>query len=170
MVESLSQISQAAWKRQRTADMLRRSILQPTQLPADCTVSVKFPACHSCWGGPWWYSCLWVISTPITCHRLFPFLGVLSARKGSPVAGGRRSWRMTSRSYVRKYVESECIVTKWTPVLYNTENKGIGCHSRQSTLKLPDTKQRNDFKGTYRNQVIFTVKILQLCLGSANDR
>jgi hypothetical protein len=31
--------------------------------------------------------------------------------------------------------------------------KGVGSHSRQSTLKLPDTKQRNDFKRTYRNQV-----------------
>jgi hypothetical protein len=30
---------------------------------------------------------------------------------------------------------------------------GVGCHIRQSTLKLPDTKQRNDFKRTYRNQV-----------------
>jgi hypothetical protein len=48
--------------------------------------------------------------------------------------------------------------------------KGVGCHSRQSTLKLLDTKQRNDFKRTYRNQVIFTVKIKQPCLGSANDR
>jgi hypothetical protein len=37
-------------------------------------------------------------------------------------------------------------------------------------LKLPDTKQRNDFKRIYRNQVIFTVKIKQLCLRSANDR
>ena len=39
------------------------------------------------------------------------------------------------------------------------KTKGVGCHSRQSTLQLPDIKQRNDFKGTYRNQVIFTVKI-----------
>jgi hypothetical protein len=31
-------------------------------------------------------------------------------------------------------------------------------------------EQRNDFKRTYRNQVIFTVKIKHLCLGSANDR
>jgi hypothetical protein len=31
--------------------------------------------------------------------------------------------------------------------------QGVGSHSRQSTLKLPDTKQRNDDKGTYRNQV-----------------
>jgi hypothetical protein len=31
--------------------------------------------------------------------------------------------------------ESECIVTNQTSVLYNTENKGIGCHNRQSTLK-----------------------------------
>jgi hypothetical protein len=30
---------------------------------------------------------------------------------------------------------------------YNTETKGVGCHSRQSTLKLSDTKQMNDFKG-----------------------
>ena len=77
---------------------------------------------------------------------------------------------MTNRSDTRECVESECIFTKYTPVLYNTENKGVGCHIRQSTLKLPDTKQRNDFKRTYRNQVIFTVKIKQLCLGSANDR
>jgi hypothetical protein len=34
-----------------------------------------------------------------------------------------------------------------------TENKGVACHSRQSTLKLPNTKQRNDFKKTYRYQV-----------------
>ena len=60
---------------------------------------------------------------------------------------------MTNRSNKRECVESECNVTKGTPVLYNTENKGVGCHSRQSTLKLPDTKQRNDFKRTYRNQV-----------------
>ena len=38
-------------------------------------------------------------------------------------------------------------------VEYNIENKEVECHSRQSTLKLPDTKQRNDFKRTYRNQV-----------------
>jgi hypothetical protein len=37
-------------------------------------------------------------------------------------------------------------------------------------LKLPDTKPRNDFKRAYRNQVKFTVKIKQPCLGSANDR
>jgi hypothetical protein len=37
-------------------------------------------------------------------------------------------------------------------------------------LKLPDTKQRNDFKRTYRNQAIFTEKIKQICLASANDR
>jgi hypothetical protein len=55
-------------------------------------------------------------------------------------------------------------------VEYNIENKEVECHSRQSTLKLPDTKQRNDFKRTYRNQVVFTVKIKQLCLGSANHR
>jgi hypothetical protein len=74
------------------------------------------------------------------------------------------------QNHRRDCVESECTVTKCTPVLYNTENKGVGCHSRQSTLKLPDTEQRNDFKRTYRNQVIFTVKLKQLCLGSANDR
>jgi hypothetical protein len=77
---------------------------------------------------------------------------------------------MTDKINTRGCVESECIFTKCTPVLYNTENRGLGCHSRQSTLKLPDTKQRNDFKRTYRNQIIFTVKIKQLCLGSANDR
>ena len=31
--------------------------------------------------------------------------------------------------------------------------QGVRSHSRQSTLKLPDTKQRNDFKRIYRNQV-----------------
>jgi hypothetical protein len=39
-----------------------------------------------------------------------------------------RSWQrsqwMTNRYNRRECVESECIVTKWTPVLYNTENKG----------------------------------------------
>jgi hypothetical protein len=77
---------------------------------------------------------------------------------------------MTNRSNKRECVESECNVTKGTPVLYNTENKGVGCHSRQSTLKLSDINQRNDFKRTYRNQVIFTEKIKQPSLGSANDR
>jgi hypothetical protein len=31
--------------------------------------------------------------------------------------------------------------------------KVVGSHSRQSILKLPDTKQRNAFKRTYRNQI-----------------
>jgi hypothetical protein len=74
---------------------------------------------------------------------------------------------MTDKINTRGCVESECNVTKRTPVLYNTEDKGVGSHSRQSTLKLPDTKPRNDFKRTYRNQVMFTVKIKQPCLGSA---
>ena len=30
---------------------------------------------------------------------------------------------------------------------------GIASHIRQGTLKLPGTKQRNDFKRIYRNQV-----------------
>jgi hypothetical protein len=35
----------------------------------------------------------------------------------------------------RECAESECIVTNRTLFLYNTEKKGVGCHSRQSTLK-----------------------------------
>ena len=31
--------------------------------------------------------------------------------------------------------------------------QGVGNHSRQGTLKLPGTKERNDFERTYRNQV-----------------
>jgi hypothetical protein len=52
---------------------------------------------------------------------------------------------MTNRSDTRDCVESECIVTKCTPVLYNTESKGVGGQGWKCTLKLPDTKQRNDF-------------------------
>ena len=31
--------------------------------------------------------------------------------------------------------------------------KGVGSHNRQSTQKLPDMKQRNDFKRINRNQI-----------------
>jgi hypothetical protein len=113
-------------------------------------------------GGSFWIDLL--------CDRLSPFFGSPICTEWVSSCRWAKSWRMTNRSDKRECVESECIFIKWTPVLYNTENKGLGCHSRQSTLKLPDIKQRNDFKRTYRNQVIFIVKIKQPCLGSANDR
>ena len=77
---------------------------------------------------------------------------------------------MTNKYGHRGVLYLDVILSKLASVLHNTENKGVGCHSRQSTLKLPDTKQRNDFKRTYRNQVMFTVKIKQPCLESANGR
>jgi hypothetical protein len=54
---------------------------------------------------------------------------------------------MTDRINMRDCVESECIFTKCTAVLYNTANKGVGCHGRQSTLKLPDTNKGMTSKG-----------------------
>jgi hypothetical protein len=51
-------------------------------------------------------------------------------------------------------VESECICqVEHRQTFYSTENTRVGSHSRQGTLKLPGTKQRNDFKRIYRNQV-----------------
>jgi hypothetical protein len=38
---------------------------------------------------------------------------------------------MTNRQDTRECAGSECNVTKeHHPVLYNTENKGVGCHNR----------------------------------------
>ena len=107
----------------------------------------------------WWHTGLyegwcWRFRFPFSMNVALPqtLFGPCLRRMGLQLQVDR-SQRMTNRSDTRDCVESECIFTKCIPVLYNTENKGIGCHGRQSTLKLPDTKQRNDFKGTYRNQV-----------------
>jgi hypothetical protein len=56
--------------------------------------------------------------------------------------------RMTNR---HGHTESVClnvILSKLASDIYNIEeNKEVGCHSRQGTLKLCDTKQRNALKG-----------------------
>jgi hypothetical protein len=49
---------------------------------------------------------------------------------------------MTNRQGHRESVYLNVILSKLVSVLYNTENKEVGCHSRQGTLKLSDTKQR----------------------------
>ena len=54
--------------------------------------------------------------------------------------------RVTNRHEHRGVWHLDVILSKLALVLYNTENKGVGCHSRQGTLKLSDTKQRNTFK------------------------
>ena len=54
---------------------------------------------------------------------------------------------MTNKYGHRGVLYLDVILSKLASVLYNTENKGVGCHSRQGTLKLSDTKQRNAFKG-----------------------
>jgi hypothetical protein len=51
---------------------------------------------------------------------------------------------MTNRHGHRESVYLNVMFSKVASVLYSKE---IGCHSRQGTLKLSDTKQRNAFKG-----------------------
>jgi hypothetical protein len=53
----------------------------------------------------------------------------------------------------RDCVESECKFKSENQSYIVQKIQGVRSHSRQGTLKLPDTKQRNDYQGTYRNQV-----------------
>jgi hypothetical protein len=76
-----------------------------------------------------WYVCVWG-----GCHGPAP-VG-LSQSMGNQ--GFQQVW--TELASIDRQMQadsdgSECIVTKRTPVLYNTENKGVGCCIGQSTLK-----------------------------------
>ena len=67
----------------------------------------------------------------------------LPEKSGFWLQVGRDSGRrVTNRHRDRKSVYLNVILSKLASVLYNTENKEVGCHSRQGTLKLSDTKQR----------------------------
>ena len=87
---------------------------------------------------------------------------------------GKESAEMTDRC-TQEIVKNLNVLSQSEHQSYIVQKiKGVGSHSRQSTLKLPDQKkkkkkQRNDFKRTYRNQVIITVKIKQLCLMTGKD-
>lgn len=66
---------------------------------------------------------------------------------------GKESAEMTDRC-TQEIVKNLNVLSQSEHQSYIVQKiKGVGSHSRQSTLKFPDTKQRNDFKGTYRNQV-----------------
>jgi hypothetical protein len=105
---------------------------------------------------PHLHLCLLVFSPCSSISHIFYYLIIIFPRRSWAllqtflvpvciewVSGCRwtRSRRMNDRqNHTRDCVESECIVTKWTPVLYNTENKGVGCHSRQNWSYLTQNK------------------------------
>lgn len=67
--DKLPRINKASWKDLRPTELLRRSMLQPVELPASCVVCSRFLTvvnCHPCWGGLRGCSCLWVASAPVS--------------------------------------------------------------------------------------------------------
>lgn len=38
--------------------------------PQAVYVLLNFESCHTCWGGVWWHSCLWVTFAPMSNHSL----------------------------------------------------------------------------------------------------
>jgi hypothetical protein len=65
---------------------------------------------------------------------------------------------MTNRHGHKGVWYLDVILSKLASVLYNTESKEVGYHSRQGTLKLPDTKTKECLQGIGRNQAMFTVE------------
>jgi hypothetical protein len=65
-----------------------------------------------------------------------------------PVTGGEGvSKKGDKQTGTQGSVSLNVVLSKLASDTYNTENKEVGCHSRQGTLKLSDTKQRSAYKG-----------------------
>jgi hypothetical protein len=79
--------------------------------------------------------------------------------------------RWQTDAHRRGCVESECVCQVEHQTFYSTENTRVRSHSRQGTLKLPGTKQRNDFKRIYSNQVnVYSKDKAVMPLGQLSDR
>jgi hypothetical protein len=111
---------------------------------------------------------LWSQEKP-WCHGPVPVGLPQSAEKmsGFPLQVGmelaRKGWQTSTQGVLH------LDVTKWTPVLSNRENKGVGVTAGKVYWSIRH-KTEECLQSTDRNQVMFTVKIKQPCLESANDR